>query len=736
MNNKFSVFEVLLFIIILIAGILRFTGINYSYPPYHPDEGITYSSALEMIKNSNLDPLRYDYPSLVPLVNAFFFKVFFIPLSWIKYYVSNLGPILEGMVKLPLGTDVYNRIFLFNIVGVREINALRWGRLITALTGVGIVFLVYVVGGRIFNKKTGIIAAFLTAVNYRQVLNSHLGLPDIYNAFFLLLSILVIESLLRKPTKARYLLAGISVGLYFSTKFQVFTIVLLLIVNAVIYFRENKPGLKTFVKSFFSVNLILALAAAALIFVVLNPYIFINFTKFIAIQSYQLLKYGRGTNQLDLYAISYLYHIGVGKTLSLLCLLGILLTFLKKQWKASFLILVILQFMFVFVYFTRGGFYTRNFVTVTPILLIFSGFAVSQILNLIKNGKINLLITFIFLLLICRNNIQNSAVLAGEYAKPWNYIILSEWLGKNINPGSKIAAHSSVPLPIENVERLPYDFSEAFSLDEFKKEGALYAIANFDIVTADFYWWMNRGGIEESLHFWNKPVDILEKTYSAMAIREISDYAIYSIFKKWQAPDSNFIVAKIPEYKVTDKSLVSVFDFDKDTNGWKAEGQLWYPETNARWEEGRLVLDRKTVNSPILGWKSLPIGVDGWSGFALRAKIRTESDIKNKKGSYLAISFYKNENDASLSKNRIGVRLTSRNGILNEWVYQDLAGEIPKNGKYMVVEFRSYDTVNTANLLDNLEVYKVNISVDLGTSTIAPVKVDNNIIFPNSHGYL
>lgn len=550
------------------------------------------------------------------------------------------------------------------------------------------------------------------------------------------MSILAIESLLKKPTKIQYLFAGISIGLYFSTKFQVFTIVPLLIVNAIIYFRENKPGLKTFIQSFFSANLVLALVSAALIFVILNPYLFINFTKFVSVQSYQLLKYGRGTNQLDLYALSYLYRIGVGEAISILCLLGTVLALLKKPLKTILLLLVVFQFMFVFVYFTRGGFYTRNFVTITPVLLIFSGFAVSQVFNIIKNGKINLLITFIFLLLICRNNIRNSAVLAGEYTKPWNYIVLSEWLGKNIKAGSKIAAHSSVPLPVENVERLPYDFPTAFSLDEFRKEGASYVIANFDTVTYDFYWWMNRGGISESLHFWEKPVDILEKTYSAMAIREMSDYAVYTIFKKWQAPDSNFIVAKIPEYKVTDKNLIDVFDFDKDTDAWKVGGQLWYPKINARWEEGSLVLDRKTVDSPILGWESLPIGVDGWSGFALRAKIKTDSDLENKKGAYLAVSFYQDESDAGLSKNRIGVRLTSRNGVFNKWVYQDLVGEIPGKAKYMVVEFRSYDTVNTANILDSLEVYKVDLTVNFDGATITPVRVNENIIFPNSHGNL
>jgi len=84
MRNK------ILIVILIIAAVLRFVGTKPGYNQYHADEGISYSAATSMIKNGNLDPLRYDYPALVPLTNYVFFKFIFIPVNWAYYYFSHI----------------------------------------------------------------------------------------------------------------------------------------------------------------------------------------------------------------------------------------------------------------------------------------------------------------------------------------------------------------------------------------------------------------------------------------------------------------------------------------------------------------------------------------------------------------------------------------------------------------------------------------------------------------------
>ena len=127
MVNKLFSFALsykLLLFILTIAAVLRFAGTNPGYNQFHADEGITYSAAVSMIKNENLDPLRYDYPALVPLINYFFFKFFFIPISWTIYFLTHIPEIIDGVIHIPIAPLEAKKIFQIHILGERDINAI------------------------------------------------------------------------------------------------------------------------------------------------------------------------------------------------------------------------------------------------------------------------------------------------------------------------------------------------------------------------------------------------------------------------------------------------------------------------------------------------------------------------------------------------------------------------------------------------------------------------------------
>ena len=46
--------SILFISIIILSVVIRFIGINPGYPPYHSDDGISYSAASSMIVNGNL----------------------------------------------------------------------------------------------------------------------------------------------------------------------------------------------------------------------------------------------------------------------------------------------------------------------------------------------------------------------------------------------------------------------------------------------------------------------------------------------------------------------------------------------------------------------------------------------------------------------------------------------------------------------------------------------------------
>jgi len=89
-------------------------------------------------------------------------------------------------------------------------QALGW-RFFGALLGIGCVFLVYLLGKEIFNRKVGILAASLFVLDGLPLVISRIGMNDIYFLFFGLLALWLF-------LKNRYLFSGLAFGLSLASK--------------------------------------------------------------------------------------------------------------------------------------------------------------------------------------------------------------------------------------------------------------------------------------------------------------------------------------------------------------------------------------------------------------------------------------------------------------------------------------------------------------------------------------
>ncbi len=728
---------ILIITILLIAGVLRFVGIYPGYPEHTDEAG--YSSAVTMILKDNLDPGRYDYPAGLPLLHTLIFKLIFIPFYWAKFYFQNLGAIVDGLIKVPLGVDDYKRIFSLDIFGPREINVMYWGRYVTAFFGVTVVLFTYLLAKKVFGKTVGLTSAFLVAVNFRQVLNSHLGLPDIYNAFFLLITAYFLYKIIESPKKINYFFAGLFNALYFSIKFQTFGFAPLFIAHVIATWKKTDSFFKNLISVFWSPKLFVSALTSFFVMAFLNPYLFQKFEIFKSVQSYQLAKYGLGANSINVFPLSYLYNIGIGPWISIFVIFGVFVCLIKYFKKSLILILFVVQFMMMFVYLSRGGFYTRNFVTITPILLIFAAVSVKFIFDAIPHlTKFKWFYGFsicVLILLISIGNIKNSILVTKEYRQDWNKKILSMWVAKNIPSGSAVSAHPDTPLPIENVTRNPYEPDTRFSVDEFISQGSTYAISNSSWTTNSFYWWMN-SNLSQVKNLWTKPLAVLEDSYPALALRELGQFNIYEINNSWQAPDVDFLVAKLPMYKVVSKNKELTYDFDSSTQDWKKSGKYWSKDDNLGWEKGSLIVYEQSASVPSLRWESSPVLVDDWQGFEVDYKIKSQAEKTDVRTGYLFVSFYRNITDAKDGNNRLGLRLSERATETNGWLSKDLIGLIPVETKYMTINFYNYSPAISAVGLDDIVVYRAKVIQDLGGVRINPVKIDQNNIFLNSHGNL
>jgi len=72
---KIDKYSILLIVVILIAGLLRFIGTKPGFHQFHSDESTINSTATSFIKNKNFEPYRYEYPALTNIISARLLKV-------------------------------------------------------------------------------------------------------------------------------------------------------------------------------------------------------------------------------------------------------------------------------------------------------------------------------------------------------------------------------------------------------------------------------------------------------------------------------------------------------------------------------------------------------------------------------------------------------------------------------------------------------------------------------------
>lgn len=703
-------------------------GTNPGYSPYHTDENMSYAAALQMINNNNLDPKRYDYPSLIPLISLFSYRLFFMPLKWTKFYLTHISVFKNGLLHFPLNKEEQDRIYFFYIIN-HEINPLFWTRYITAILGTGVVLLIYLISRALFNKLVAILASLLVAVNYRQVLNSHFGLPDIYNAFFLLLSFWYTLKIWKAPTRKNYLLAIFFVALSFCVKYQIFAIPPFLLVHLLVSLKKRR--IREIFKHLFRWEIWLTPFVIAVLFALLDLYHLMNYQKMLDQVSYTALKYGMGVRQLDVYSYAYLYHIGIGEVTSLLCLLGLIFSLIMFFWESVLLLSVVFPFLYVMTYYSYGGFYTRNFVTVTPFILIFGAVFLYGLSRFKYKLTAFSLVGFILVLAV-KENLINSVIVVKEYLKPWNYLVLASKMVTLPN-NSVIGAHSSVAVD-DKFKRVSYDFSTNNSMMELKEAGAQYAVLKLDWLANDTFWWMKRP-FKEAIHYWNKPINLLNQSYISMSINELTQSTVFTVIKPWQAPESDYIVVKIPDYRVNNEQIMVNYDFGFGQEGWNQIDDLNYGKSNLVWENGALVFKPNVKSSPIVHWSSPVFSVDNWQGLKIVSSLKIDYPGTSKyKDGYIFVIFYKSMDDARKRVNPLTENLTAKSAKFGEWLDRELIAKVPDNAKFARIGFRLNDAALATAYLRSLKVYKAELSLEDNGPPAFFFKLDPELIFQSSHG--
>ena len=149
-------------------------------------------------------------------------------------------------------------------------------RVVVAVLGTGAVWLLYLLGARLFDRRVGLLAGALEAVAFLPVFYGHLALNDAATLLPLTLSLFGSAGVLRHGRLRDYAIAGLGLGFACAGKYTAGIAVVPLAGAAASHYLEGSPGVGKRVL----VGLASAGLCAAGAFLLANPYALLDFQRF------------------------------------------------------------------------------------------------------------------------------------------------------------------------------------------------------------------------------------------------------------------------------------------------------------------------------------------------------------------------------------------------------------------------------------------------------------------------
>ena len=740
--------SILLCAVFTVGILIRILGVYPGYSPYHPDEGKAgYVSAWNMFINRTLDLAYYNYPALIPEVQLVFLIIIFIPIIWIKFIITEPNLFMSHLNSLP---DIFQNY----IVPKSNLDLMYFSRYLMALFGIGTLFLTYFTAKYLFSSRiVALLATLVLALNLRSVTSSQLDLPDGYSSFFLILAFYVVVKMSKNSTLKAYILSGISIGMAISTKLQMFSIIPFLLLHF-FHALENKK-IKQKILSIVSLNFFWGIVFLFLTIVIVNINPLMHFQKFYEVMSHQARLYGFGFNKLGLSGLSYMYYVVLTPPITFLAMFGTASGLLVSKHKLSVILLlsVVIPYLYYFLYLTRGWYYPRNFVSVTPFFAILAAvglFYVFYLLQKIAKNKLAGKCLFIFFLsAVLFESTKNSLIHTINYMKPWNVSIMRNCLADKIVEGKTVAAHPTdkyilFSLPSTDVKKklsfAPLNILTApnFNLAELQSEKIDYALIGLDVVQdSNSNWWMVKPD------FWSKPTKISMNVFISLAAREFFQNTVCSAVKPWQAVENNYAFVKIPPVIDFQGKKIDSFNFDDEIKfvewkkidgfGGKGSNLIWSDEGNG--SDGALEIKAVHPTFPVVRWVSPPFLVS--PGFTYKAESWVKSEVKlsdKQKDGFLRMDFYEkepgiwDENTESLN-----VSLSSRY-FGSGWQKKDVVAVAPRGARIATISFQVSDPKMTTFWFDDLIIFedrKIPSRLVVGQMDDYVLEIDDDVFVPN-----
>ncbi|HPT07751.1 MAG TPA: glycosyltransferase family 39 protein [Candidatus Omnitrophota bacterium] len=404
---------------------VRLWGINFGLPGLcNPDENLFVEGALK-VASGNLEPATFRSGNLIFYVLAFVYGALY---SLLKIF---------GIVKS-------SGDFLVTYYCVNPTVLFIIGRLTMAIISCLGILLTYKLGSRIFNTRTGVIAAILLIFSYVHVQQAHFIKEDMLASFFLLASFLSLTPLLTKdsrcPQARCYGWGGLFLGLAIAAKYTSF--VGLAFLAAFHFLTDHQKNVS---KRFFAKWFIVSLICVGIGFFLGEPFALLQYKRFIRdffnTASSPALGLDRGWQPSWLFYITEHLKNGVGIFTEIAIGFGIMLAAKIDMRKTMLLICFPACLLIVLnTYKPHASYYM---VPAIPFLLIFAGLFFDRIFLKIQNPGLRIGIFIAAISIYVSTSVFDTVRLDYLLSRPDTRMLASAWIQQNIPHDSTIFVEGS-----------------------------------------------------------------------------------------------------------------------------------------------------------------------------------------------------------------------------------------------------------------------------------------------------
>lgn len=379
---------------------------------FHPDEN-NMANAVARLSLTNLNPEFYAYGQFPLYLSFFTSRLFRIPLNF------------------------PNAIYIL--------------RFYSGLFGSFSVFLVYLISQKLFRPRFVVIISTLLAIFCPVLIQfSHFGTTESFLIFVFLLNLFSAQTLLDKPTLIPVIASAVVSGFGLGSKITALLLMTPVFFSLILSLRRKLELVKFMLYNFLFIYLSLV------VFLIVSPYSFINFSSFLSSMNYET-SVAIGTTKVFytnqflpstpyLFQIRKIFPYVLGLPVSVFAILGIIRLLFLRQNLRRWLIILFPSLIF-FLY--NGQLYTKWTRFLAPIYFVFP-LLTAYFISGFKNKYLTTLLILLSLFPgICFLNL---------YLRPDVRLLASQWIEKNIPPNSTILSEAGnvIDIPISST---PYQLT-------------------------------------------------------------------------------------------------------------------------------------------------------------------------------------------------------------------------------------------------------------------------------------